>query len=59
MVQKYHPDQVTILPDQHRKFNVPSGVYVDVNKLNVRSKNAFFSEAKNPIRYEAIVEQKE
>ena len=59
MVQRYQPDSVTILPDQHKKFNVPSGCYVDVNKHKIRSKNALFSEEKNPIDYNRIVEPRD
>ena len=56
-VQRYHPDAVTILPDQMRKFNVPNQQYEHVNKNKVRGKNAIFSETKNEIRYDQIVER--
>lgn len=57
MIQKYHPEEVTILPDQHRKFYVPTGNYFDVNKHKIRSKMAIFSEVKNEIKYDDIVDQ--
>lgn len=56
MSKKYQPDAVTILSDKHRKFNVPNGSYEDVNFYPVRSKNAMFSVHKNPIDYDAVVE---
>jgi len=48
---------VTILPGQHRKYNVPNGCYESVNKDPVRSKNAMFKTEKNPINYNSIVDQ--
>ena len=59
MVSRYHPDEVTILPDQHTYYNVPNSVYVDINKHKVRSKNSIFSEKKNPIDYNRIIEPSE
>jgi len=55
--QKYSSNDVTILPGQHRKYNVPNGIYEDVNPVPVRSKNALFCEEKNAINYNSIVEQ--
>ena len=48
---KYNPEDVTILEGQHRKFNVPNGCYVDVNKHKIRSKMSIFSEHKNKIEF--------
>lgn len=56
MVKKYSPDAVTILPNKHKKYNVPNGQYEDVNACPVRSKNAFFEVEKNPVDYDEIVE---
>ena len=53
--KKYSADQVTILPDKHKKFNVPNQCYEDVNVYPVRSKNAFFSVQKNPVDYDSLV----
>ena len=57
MVQKYHPDEVAILPDQMRKFNIPNQQFVGVNKNKIRSKHAMFSEVENEVRYDQIVER--
>ena len=45
-----------ILPDEMRKYNIPNSQYVGVNKYKVRSKHALFSETKNDIRYDQILE---
>ena len=50
----YQADAVTILPGQHREYNVPNSQYVGVNKYKIRSKNSMFSEAKNPVDYTKI-----
>jgi len=56
-VRKYEPEEVPVLPGQHKKFNLPNGQYVEVNKFKIRSQHAMFSEVKNPIKYEKIVER--
>ena len=58
-MQRYHPDQVTVLPDQHKKFYVPESKYFNVNKYDVRSQMAIFSEDKNEINYDRIIEPKD
>ena len=55
-MQRYNPDEVTVLPDQHKKFHIPSGKYYNVNKYDVRSQMAMFSEDENKIDYNKIVE---
>lgn len=54
MSKKYRPEAVTILPNKHRKFNVPSGTYEDVNVCPVRSKNAIFGVEKNAVDYDNV-----
>ena len=53
---RYDPEEVTILPEQHRKYNIPNSQYVSVNKKKIRSDHAVFSEHKNPIVYNNIRE---
>ena len=59
MVQKYSPDDVTILPDQHRVYHEATGTYANINKHKVRSQHAMFSEKKNPVNYDTIKENHE
>ena len=56
LVSIYNPEEVTILPEQHRKYNIPNSQYVSVNKKKIRSDHAIFSEHKNPIVYDKIRE---
>ena len=59
LVPMYDPEEVTILPEQHRKYNIPNSQYVSVNKKKIRSDHAFFSEHKNPIVYSKIRENRD
>ena len=56
MVLKYSPEDVAILPDQHRLYHEATGTYANINKHKVRSQHAMFSEVKNDIVYEKIRE---
>ena len=55
-VRSYEPEEVAILPGEHKKYNVPNSQYVGINKYKIRSQNAMFSEHKNPIVYNDIAE---
>lgn len=58
-VRKYEPEEVPVLPGQHKKYNIPNGKYVEVNKFKIRSQHAIFGEVKNPINYENIHDEQD
>ena len=59
LIQKYQPEDITILPDQHKVYHEATGTYANINEHKVRSWNAMFSKKKNPIEYDQIKEDKE